>query len=44
MIRDTPPLQPDATFSFALTEGAPRLLSVDAGVTGLARLSTRGFP
>jgi hypothetical protein len=43
MIRDTPPLQPDATFSFALTEGAPRLLSVDAGVTGLLGYPPEAF-
>ncbi|WP_374475907.1 PAS domain S-box protein [Zoogloea sp.] len=43
MIRDTPPLQPDATFSFALTEEAPRLLSVDAGVTGLLGYPPEAF-
>lgn len=43
MIRDTPPLHPDATFSFALTEEAPRLLSVDAGVTGLLGYPPEAF-
>jgi hypothetical protein len=36
------PLQPDATFSFALTEGR-RLLSVDAGVTGLLGYPPEAF-